>query len=71
MAIIGRRGEIRELEKCDKSRKSELVCVYGRRRTGKTYFVEQTFKDYFAFRATGVESGNTWYSVACRISLIY
>ena len=56
--IIGRSKEIRELEKCEKSPKSELVCVYGRRRVGKTYLVEQTFSDYFAFRATGVESGN-------------
>ena len=59
MAIIGRKEEIRELEKCEKSKKSELICVYGRRRVGKTYLVEQTYADYFAFRATGVESGNT------------
>ncbi len=59
MSIIGRREEIRELEKCEKSKKSELICVYGRRRVGKTYLVEQTFANYFAFRATGVESGNT------------
>jgi len=59
MAIIGRKEEIRELEKCERSKKSELICVYGRRRVGKTYLVEQTYADYFAFRATGVESGNT------------
>nr|MCR5203876.1 ATP-binding protein [Lachnospiraceae bacterium] len=59
MKIIGRRDEIYELERCEKSNKSELVCVYGRRRVGKTYLVEQTFSDYFAFRATGVETGNT------------
>ena len=59
MEIIGRKEHIRELEKCEKSKKSELVCVYGRRRVGKTYLVEQTFANYFAFRATGVESGNT------------
>ena len=59
MAIIGRSEEIRELEKCEKSKKSELICIYGRRRVGKTYLVEQTFSDFFAFRATGVESGNT------------
>ena len=59
MSIIGRCDEIRELEKCEKTKKSELVCVYGRRRVGKTYLVEQTFGNYFAFRATGVESGNT------------
>lgn len=59
MKIIGRKSEKRELEQCDKSIKSELVCVYGRRRVGKTFLVEQTFGDYFAFRATGLEKGNT------------
>ncbi len=59
MTIIGRKEEQLELEKCEKSRKSELICVYGRRRVGKTFLIEQTFANYFAFRATGVESGNT------------
>ncbi len=58
MKVIGRKDEIRELERCEKTKKSELVCVYGRRRVGKTYLVEQTFANYFAFRATGVEGGN-------------
>lgn len=59
MKIIGRKDEIRELERCEKSKKSELICVYGRRRVGKTYLIEQTFANYFAFRATGVEGGDT------------
>ena len=59
MAIVGRKEEIRELERCEKSNKSELICVYGRRRVGKTYLIEQTFSEFFAFRATGVEGGNT------------
>ena len=59
MVIVGRNEELRELERCERSNKSELVCVYGRRRVGKTFLVERTFANYFAFRATGVESGNT------------
>ncbi len=59
MKIIGRKQERKELERCEKSKKSELVCVYGRRRVGKTYLVEQTFGEYFAFRAVGLEKGNT------------
>ncbi len=58
MKIIGRKNEILELERREKTKKSELVCVYGRRRVGKTYLIEQTFAKYFAFRATGVEGGN-------------
>ena len=59
MKIIGRKTEKKELEQCEKSKKSELVCVYGRRRAGKTYLIEQTFGDYFAFRAIGLEKGST------------
>ncbi|WP_026499291.1 AAA family ATPase [Butyrivibrio sp. WCD2001] len=58
MKIISRREERRELEYCEKSKKSELICVYGRRRVGKTFLIEQTFKD-FAFRAVGLEKGST------------
>lgn len=59
MLMIGRKKEVAELRRCERSGKSELVCVYGRRRVGKTYLVEHTFAEYFAFRATGVENGNT------------
>ena len=58
MKIISRKPERNELERCERSGKSELVCVYGRRRVGKTFLVEQTFPGCFAFRATGVEGGN-------------
>lgn len=59
MKIIGRKAEIKEIERCIRSNKSELLCVYGRRRVGKTFLVEQTVGDFFAFRATGLEKGNT------------
>ena len=56
MKIISRKKEKKELEYSEKSKKSELICVYGRRRVGKTFLVEQTFRD-FAFRAVGLEKG--------------
>lgn len=59
MRIIGRKAEKKELEQCEKSSKSELVCVYGRRRVGKTFLIEQTYGNFFAFRATGLEKGST------------
>lgn len=59
MIVIGRKKEKKEIERCVKSDKSELLCVYGRRRVGKTYLVEQTIGNYFTFRATGLEKGNT------------
>ena len=56
MKIISRKEEKNELEYSEKSKKSELICVYGRRRVGKTFLVEQTFRE-FAFRAVGLEKG--------------
>lgn len=56
MKIISRKEEKKELEYSEKSKKSELICVYGRRRVGKTFLVEQTFRE-FAFRAVGLEKG--------------
>ena len=56
MKIISRKKEKKELEYCEKSKKSELICIYGRRRVGKTFLVEQTFRE-FAFRAVGLEKG--------------
>ena len=36
MKIISRKEEKKELEYSERSRKSELICVYGRRRVGTT-----------------------------------
>ena len=52
-SIIGRSEEIKKLEKFLKSSKSEFVAVYGRRRVGKSYLVEEMYKDKIVFRAIG------------------
>ena len=52
--MTGREKEIAELEELYSGNQPELVAVYGRRRIGKTYLVEQTFKDRFAFRHAGL-----------------
>ena len=60
MDIIGRKEEIRELERYYGSERSELLIVYGRRRVGKTYLVKEFFKDNLAFYFTGtVDAANT------------
>lgn len=46
-SLIGREAERRELEQSVTSGRSELVIVYGRRRIGKTYLIEQHFKHTF------------------------
>lgn len=52
--IIGRQYEFELLERCMNSIESELIVVYGRRRVGKTYLVNQFFGNEFAFKLTGV-----------------
>lgn len=57
--LIGRHREQEDLEEYCRSHKAELVCVYGRRRVGKTYLIEQTFRGCLAFCATGSEDHHT------------
>ena len=52
-SIIGRNDEIKSLERFLKSSKSEFVAIYGRRRVGKSYLVEEVYKDKILFRAVG------------------
>ncbi len=52
--IIGRKEEIKTLEKLYESGKAEFVAVYGRRRVGKTFLVGETFKRRITFLHTGL-----------------
>ena len=56
--MIGRIEEIRQLRRAYESENSEFVAVYGRRRIGKTYLVNEVFHNSFAFHAVGMEKGN-------------
>lgn len=58
MNIIGRKEEMKELQRIYDSGSSEFVVVYGRRRVGKTYLIREFFHDDFVFYATGVARGN-------------
>lgn len=51
--IIGRERECRKLTECMQSKRSELVIVYGRRRVGKTFLVNNFFHRRFDFKMTG------------------
>ena len=51
--LIGRQTEIERLEKAYASSRSEFVALYGRRRVGKTFLIEQVFKERMVFKHTG------------------
>ena len=52
--LIGRAKERTILEQAYQSDKSEFVAVYGRRRVGKTYLIDETFNSEITFRHAGL-----------------
>ena len=52
--MIGRKKEATELNRLYQTRKAEFVAIYGRRRIGKTYLVDEVFKNKFSFRHAGL-----------------
>ena len=52
--MIGRQKETAELLDLYNRSNAELVAVYGRRRVGKTYLIDETFKDRITFRHAGL-----------------
>lgn len=55
--IIGRELEIKKLTKAVVSSQAEFVALYGRRRVGKTFLINQMFRNQYAFKMTGVIEG--------------
>ena len=58
MSIIGRKTERQLLDEYMQSGKAEFVALFGRRRVGKTYLVEEYFNHHFDFSVTGVVDGS-------------
>ena len=56
--MIGRQREIKALRDAYAAEYSEFVAVYGRRRIGKTFLVNETFNYQYAFHAAGIEDGS-------------
>lgn len=51
--LVGRKRECERLDICMKAATAQLVVVYGRRRVGKTFLVNQFFKNKLEFKVTG------------------
>lgn len=51
--IIGRVDECSRLKECMDADSAQLIIVYGRRRVGKTFLINQFFNNTFAFKLTG------------------
>ena len=59
MFMIGRNNEIKELNRLYDSKKAELVAIYGRRRVGKTFLVDEVFEGRITFRHAGLSPVET------------
>jgi len=58
MKVIGRKSEVRLLNRALASQKSELIVVYGRRRIGKTFLIREHYKEDIIFEVTGLSEGS-------------
>lgn len=56
--LIGRNRELKEIDRCLKSEQSEFVIVYGRRRIGKTFLVDECFQNKYDFSYVGGHNVN-------------
>ena len=52
--IIGRKAECARLQQCMDAPSAQFIVVYGRRRVGKTYLINQFFRGRFDFKVTGL-----------------
>ena len=53
-SIIGREAEIRELQERYSSDRPQFVAIYGRRRVGKTFLIDQVLAGQITFRHAGL-----------------
>ncbi len=58
--IVGRKRELKYLDKAFASNKAQFITVYGRRRVGKTYLIREYFsqKDCVFLQVTGLQGGS-------------
>lgn len=52
--MIGRSQELKQLEELYSNGRAEFIAVYGRRRVGKTYLVDEALKGKITFRHAGL-----------------
>jgi hypothetical protein len=62
--MIGRKEQIETMKELLVLQKSYFVAVTGRRRVGKTYLIDQVYKDSICYRATGIQDGNQQTQIA-------
>ncbi len=64
--LIGREKEIQKLNELYESDTAELVALYGRRRVGKTFLIDEVFSDRMTFHHAGLSPIDDRYSTKDR-----
>ena len=54
--IVGRKKEIELIDEVLEKQTAQFVAVYGRRRVGKTYLINEYFNNMFSFKVTGLRN---------------
>lgn len=59
MTLVGRETELKQLESFYTSKKAEFLAIYGRRRVGKSFLIQQFCmkKPSINFHVTGLKDG--------------
>lgn len=73
-SLIGRKEEQRILRKALESGEAEMVAVIGRRRVGKTFLINEVYKERIMFEVTGIQNaprpeqlGNFTYQISRKL----
>lgn len=67
--LVGREHEVQELNRLYGSGEAELVAIYGRRRVGKTYLVNETFSGRITFSHAGLSPADGSVGASLRLQL--
>lgn len=57
--MIGRKQEIKKIERLLSADRAAFLAVTGRRRVGKTYLIDTLLRAHYCFSMTGIQKGNT------------
>lgn len=68
--VVGRKQEIQELNRALNSGRAEFIAVYGRRRVGKTFLINEVMRDYMTFQHTGLSPYDRERKVSLRDQLL-
>lgn len=56
--LIGRKEEVSILKEVLAANEAEMISVIGRRRVGKTFLIQEVYKNHIAFEISGIQNAD-------------